>query len=144
MASVGQWPSVSLRKALASWSTTWRPALMLPARRSPPRAATHFAESLELCRKQGIKWHAAFALDGLAEVEMRRGNARPASVLFAAADELLRALHDRRGTDDQAKHQRMLEALAATLGEPAFQQAYAGGRAMTRDEAIACALGDII
>jgi tetratricopeptide (TPR) repeat protein len=105
-------------------------------------AARHFADSLELCRNQGIKWHAAFGLDGLAEVEMRRGNARQATVLFAAADELLRALHDRRAADDQVKHQRMLEALAAALGESAFTQAYAAGRAMTRDEAIACALAD--
>jgi hypothetical protein len=28
----------------------------------PNLAATHFAESLELCRQQGIKWGAAFGL----------------------------------------------------------------------------------
>ena len=106
-------------------------------------AATHFAASLELCRKQGIKWHAAFGLAGLAEVEMRRGNAEQAAVLCAAADGLLVALRERRSIDDQVQHDRMLETLASRLGESAFQQASEAGHAMTRDEAIAYALGAI-
>jgi predicted ATPase len=103
-------------------------------------ATTHFAQSLELCRQQGMKWGAAFALSGAAEVEMRRGNVRQAAMLFAAADEVLHALQERRSSDDQVRHERMLESLAATLGETLFQQVSAAGRAMTRDEAIASAL----
>jgi hypothetical protein len=104
------------------------------------RASTHFAESLELCQQQGIKWGAAIALCGSAEVEMQRGNLLQALTLFAAADEVLDALQERRSSDDQARHERMLESLTATLGETLFQQVSAAGRAMTRDEAIASAL----
>jgi predicted ATPase len=104
------------------------------------RASTHFAESLELCQQQGIKWGAAIALDGSAEVEMQRDNLLQALTLFAAADEVLDALQERRSSDDQARHERMLESLTATLGETLFQQVSAAGRAMTRDEAIASAL----
>ena len=107
-------------------------------------ASTHFSQSLELCRQQGIKWGAAFALSGSAEVEMRRGNVRQAATLLAAADEVLHALQERRPSDDQPRHERMLESLAATLGEPQFQRASAAGRAMTRDEAIACALRGLL
>ena len=52
----------------------------------------------------------------------------------------MRALQERRSSEDQARHERMLESLAATLGEAQFQQVSAAGRAMTRDEAIASAL----
>jgi tetratricopeptide (TPR) repeat protein len=107
-------------------------------------ASSHFSHSLELCRQQGIKWGAAFALSGSAEVEMRRGHVGQAAKLFAAADEVLHALQERRPSDDQPRHERMLESLAATLGEPQFELASAVGRAMTRDEAIACALRGLL
>src|SRR4029079_4274574 len=96
------------------------------------RASTHFAQSLELCQQQGIKWGAAFALSGSAEVEMQRGNLPQAATLFAAADEVLRALQERRSSDDQARHERMLESLAALLGETLYQQVRHQGARMTR------------
>ena len=75
---------------------------------------------------------------------MRRGNVGQAARLFAAADEVLHALQERRPSDDQPRHERLLESLTATLGEPLFQQASREGRAMTRDEAIACALSGLL
>jgi hypothetical protein len=103
-------------------------------------AATHFVESLELCRKQGMQWAAAHALAGVAEIEMRRSDSRQAATLLAASDELLSALDSRGSIGGQAGYNRMLETLEESLGEHAFQQASAVGRAMTRLEAIACAL----
>jgi predicted ATPase len=104
-------------------------------------AAVHFSESLELCRKQGIKWDAAFALDGVATVEMRRGDARQAATLFGAADTLLESIDARRSANDQAEHARILETLTEALGDKTFQRASAAGRAMGLTEAIDCALG---
>jgi tetratricopeptide (TPR) repeat protein len=106
----------------------------------PTLAGSHFRQSLELCRKQGTKWEAAFALAGMAEVGMRRGHATQAATLFAAGDALLDTLGARRSIDDQAQHERMLHALSDKLGASAFQQATATGRTMTRDEAIDAAL----
>jgi hypothetical protein len=106
-------------------------------------AAMHFRESLDLCRKQGIKWDAAFALAGIAMVEMRRGDARQAATLFGAADTLLDSIDARRSADDQAEHARTLAALTDALGRKTFQDALAAGRAMSLSEAIACALGDL-
>jgi len=105
-------------------------------------AAAHFRESLEMCRQQGIKWDAALALAGLAEVSMAAGNLRHSARLFAAVDALLSALRAKRSADDQAEHDRMLQALKDLLGEAAFEQAWASGREMTREEAIACALDE--
>jgi hypothetical protein len=103
-------------------------------------AATHFGESLQMCRAQGIKWDAAFALDGLAEVERQAGEASQAATLFGAADALLDALGARRSAADQDRHDQLLQSLRNALGESAFNQAATSGRAMTRDEAIDCAL----
>jgi predicted ATPase len=106
----------------------------------PNLAAAHFAESLELCRKQGIKWDTAYALTGLAEVELRRGQAAHAATLLAAADALLDTLGAQRSSAEQVQHERMLRTLRETLGESRFQQALATGRTMTRDQAIHAAL----
>ena len=103
-------------------------------------AATHYSDSLQLCREQGIKSGAAFGLAGLAQVTMRHGDLGQAVTLFAAADALLDALQERRPIDDQARHANMLRALAESLGASAFEAASAAGRAMTRDEAISYAL----
>jgi tetratricopeptide (TPR) repeat protein len=105
-------------------------------------AAAHFRESLALCRQQGIKWDAALALAGLAEVSMAGGNLRHSVRLFAAVDALLFALHATRSAQDQAERERMLQAVKESLGEAAFEQAWASGREMTHVEAIACALDE--
>ena len=104
-------------------------------------AAIHFRESLEMCRKQHIKWATGFALPGQAEVSMVGGNATQAARLFAAAHGLLGALGERRSAADQAVHQRKLQAVRDALGQAVFEQIWSSGRAMTTDEAIANALG---
>ena len=108
--------------------------------RDPDLAATHFSESLQMCRQQGIKWDAAFALDGLAEVEMQAGEAFQAATLFGAADALLDALGGRRSATDQDRHNELLQSLRDDVGEATFDKATTAGRAMTHDEAIDCAL----
>jgi tetratricopeptide (TPR) repeat protein len=105
-------------------------------------ATKHFRDSLQMCQMQGIKWDAAHALAGLAEVAMGVGNAGQAARLFAAADALLGALGAKRSIGDQADHEHMLQAVSDALGESEYQKASASGRAMTRDEAIAYALGE--
>ena len=106
----------------------------------PILAAAHFRESLEMCRAQGMQWDAAFAIAGLAEVAMGTGDMHRATRLFAASDALLAALGERRSAIDQAEHEQKLQAVSDALGEAAFKQPSAGGRLITRDEAIAIAL----
>lgn len=108
----------------------------------PILAAAHFRESLEMCRAQGMQWDAAFALAGLAEVAMVAGDVHHTARLFAASDALLVALGERRSATDQAEHERKLQAVREALGEAAFEQASAIGRAITRDEAIASTLDE--
>jgi tetratricopeptide (TPR) repeat protein len=105
-------------------------------------ASAHFRESLEMSHQQGTKWDAAFALAGLAEVAMSTANASHAARLYSASDALLEALGAKRSADDQAEHQRTIQAVNDALGEPVFQQASASGRAMSHDEAIAFALNE--
>jgi hypothetical protein len=62
--------------------------------------------------------------------------------LCAAGDALLSALGERRSAADQTEHERTLQAVNDALGDAAFQQASAAGRAITPDEAIAYALNE--
>jgi tetratricopeptide (TPR) repeat protein len=106
------------------------------------KAVTHFEKSLDLSQdlsdKEGIAWCSA----GLAGVAQAQAQWESAARLLGAADGLLTAMTLSLGPADRLEHERMVAAVRAQLEEAAFADAWAKGRRMTLDEAVAYALQD--
>jgi predicted ATPase/class 3 adenylate cyclase len=100
------------------------------------RARALFAESMRLRIEVGDKLVAPETLLGLACVAEARGEAERAARLFGASE----ALHEVMGTTpepgERALQEPYLAAARSQLDEPAWQEAWAEGRAMTLNEAI--------
>lgn len=105
------------------------------------RAAEHYREAIELARGLGDQRGIAESLDGLA------GTAAPADAVRAAriwgAAKRLREDCDCLMVEAmQVEYERQVADARRASGDGAsFEQAWADGRAMTLDEAIAYALG---
>jgi predicted ATPase/class 3 adenylate cyclase len=104
------------------------------------RAGAYLAESLILWRDLGWQWVAFHALEVCAGLALAQGSGRRAALLFGA-DEALRETiglsilpiwHD--------NYQRGVAAARALLDEATFAAAWAAGRALTLEQAIAYAL----
>jgi hypothetical protein len=108
-------------------------------------------ESLALFREMGDREGIAICLEGAARVAGAQGQPEQAVRLWAAAAHLREgaasqtpwSLADvfrwRPRTTFTAKGEREIDAVRAALGEEAFA---AAGRAMSVEQAIACALGE--
>ena len=103
-------------------------------------AAAQFRESLERWRQLHEPLHVGGCLWGLARVALATGQAGPGARLLGAASALDEALGIVPAPDDRAKREQAGDAARAALGEAAFETAWAGGRALSLDEAIAEAL----
>jgi hypothetical protein len=114
-------------------------AVVTQMRGDDRRALELYAEGLSLCEeledKRGINWY----LSALAEVAATRGQAEQAAWLFGAADALGEALASAVPTSLRANYDHHIAIARAALGEERFTAAWARGRAMTVDQAIACA-----
>src|SRR5262249_30544262 len=99
-------------------------------------------ESLLLRREMDDRLRIASCLDVLAWVAHAEGRAASAARWFGAAD----AMRERSGAVSsviwRAEHERNVAATRASLGEEAFTAAWAAGRALSMDAAIAEALGE--
>jgi len=82
----------------------------------------------------------------VAETDGRRPGNRPALMraarLFGAAQALAETSANQSTFFDRVEFQRSVDALRAALGEEVFTAAWAEGRAMTVEQAIAYALAD--
>jgi tetratricopeptide (TPR) repeat protein len=101
-----------------------------------------YVESLDLFRAVGSTWGVAYSLEGIAAVAYMQGEpARGARLCGAAV-----ALRDVIGAPlpplDRAAYDRMVDAARAALGDEAFGAAWAEGRALSLDRAIAEAAPD--
>lgn len=106
------------------------------------RSARSFGGSLRLYRELGEKWLAADCLDGLARVASAQGNPVRAARLWGAAQSLCEAIGATTTPLDQAAYERHLAAACTSLGEVAFTAAWAKGRVMEPEEAVAEALSE--
>jgi non-specific serine/threonine protein kinase len=106
------------------------------------RAAALQAEGLLLSRDLGARHLQTLGLEGLAWVAAARGQALRAAWLGGAAAELRGALGTPLPTAARADHDQAVLAMRAALGEQAFAAAWAEGRSLSLEEAIACALQD--
>ncbi len=99
-------------------------------------AGSHFAEGLKLSMELGHRWVAEECLEGLAKVACAREQYERAARLFGAADTLRETIGHHRAPAAQADHDQRVSEARAGLGEAAFNDAWAQGRAMALEQAI--------
>jgi hypothetical protein len=116
--------------------------LLARAQGDEARAAEHLAAGLALVGELGDRLNAGHFVKGLAELAAGRGRPAEAARLLGAAEATLQAagtpLH--RYALEQPWHERAVSAARAALGEAAFAHAWAEGRTLPLETAIAEAL----
>ena len=103
-------------------------------------ATALFAESLELRRELGHTAEIAQCLVGLARVAEVQGQSKHAALLCGAAEALLAAIGRELDPIDCIEYTQNVAAVRAQLDEAAFAAAWAAGRALSVEQAIADAL----
>jgi DNA-binding CsgD family transcriptional regulator len=103
-------------------------------------AARHYAESLHWLWEGGDVWFLASALEGLAAVALRAGQASEVAQLLGAAA----GLRERSGgavwPDERARLMHSVTAARAALGEEVYAREAAIGRALSLPEVVAQAI----
>jgi predicted ATPase/DNA-binding CsgD family transcriptional regulator len=106
-----------------------------------PGAAVRYREGLSLAWDYGEQRTVAEALEGLACTAAAVGRAQPAARWFGAAERMREATGiTARDVVDVRAYERGTTTARANLGEEAFAAAWAAGRALPLDEALAEAL----
>jgi hypothetical protein len=105
-------------------------------------AGRYSRESVAAFRQVGERYGMARALEGVARAAGARGEGQRAAQLYAAAAALREALGAPIAPADRADYERRVAAIRACLGEERFTAVWAVGRAMTLEQAVACALQD--
>jgi non-specific serine/threonine protein kinase len=103
-------------------------------------AAAHFTESLALCRAVENARDMAFCLEGLAGLNAVGGHPERATRLVGAAEALREVIGTPLPLVLRADYERDVTAARAQLDTATFAAAWAAGRALTLEEAIAEAL----
>ncbi|HEU5098754.1 MAG TPA: BTAD domain-containing putative transcriptional regulator [Roseiflexaceae bacterium] len=104
------------------------------------RAAACFSESLTRYWKMGQKGGTSVCLTGFAGLASEIGQPVRAARLFGAAEALRETIGLSQQSDERATYDRTVAALRAQLDAAAFAAAWAAGRVMTVEQAIADAL----
>jgi predicted ATPase/class 3 adenylate cyclase len=104
------------------------------------RAAAHFVESLTIESELGHKPHIPACLEGLAWVAGEQGQPKQAAQLLGAAEALREASGASIPPADHAEYERTVTAVRAQLDAATFAAAWAAGRALSLEQAIAYAL----
>jgi predicted ATPase/class 3 adenylate cyclase len=99
-----------------------------------------FTESLALHRELGHRLGIVKDLEGLAALAVAQAQPERAARLLGAAEALREVIGAPLPPADRAGHDRSVPAVRTALGEQAFATAWAEGRAMSLDEAVAFAL----
>ncbi|MFL5801446.1 MAG: ATP-binding protein, partial [Roseiflexaceae bacterium] len=113
---------------------------VLRAQGDNARAIACFSESLTRYWKMGHKEGTSLCLNGLAGVAGEMGQPVRAARLFGAAEALRETIGLSQQSDERATYDRTVAALRAQLDAAAFAAAWAAGRALTVEQAIAEAL----
>ena len=104
------------------------------------RAKSYYDESLALCEELGDKLIATESLEGLACISASEGEAERAARLFGAVEALREAVGYRHTPVEDALREPYLATARSRLGEAAWEEWQAKGRAMELEEAIGYAL----
>jgi len=97
-------------------------------------------ESLSLCRELGCQRGVAMCLEKLAGVAAAQGQAERAARLLGAAEALRQAVGSPGEGTDRLDYERFVARARAGLDDESFATAWAKGRAMTLEQAIAYAM----
>jgi len=98
-------------------------------------------ESLRLWSTQvGTRWGIAWRLEGFAGLAAKEGQPERAARLFGAAKAMLDAFSAHLDPIDRLGYDKNVTSIREQLGDAAFGKAWAEGRAMTMEQAIAYAL----
>ena len=106
------------------------------------RAKSYYREGLAMSRELGHSLDTIEVLQGMAGLAGASGKDLWAARLWGRAEALLEATSLQLGPGDREPHERHLFASRSRLGEAAWQEALAEGRAMTLEWVVACALGE--
>jgi tetratricopeptide (TPR) repeat protein len=106
------------------------------------RAVALLEEGLALARDIGAKHRVTECLEGLATVAGALDQPERAARLFGTADALRAALGAPLPPRERARREQAVAALRDALGEAAFAAAWAEGRALSLEDAVALALED--
>jgi tetratricopeptide (TPR) repeat protein len=106
------------------------------------RAAAFYRESLTLVREQEWKVPMIYCLEGLAGAMGAQGQTEWAARLFGAAEALRATYRISLRPIDRADYDRAVATVRAQLDEATFAAAWAAGRALPLEQAIADALGE--
>ena len=104
------------------------------------RAAALDAESLEMRRDLGDRLSMAHSLDSIAATASRAGFPESGARLFGASERLRAELGAPIPPSELTRYQTGLDMTRSALGVEAFERAWAAGRALPLDDAIAEAL----
>jgi predicted ATPase/DNA-binding SARP family transcriptional activator len=104
-------------------------------------ARSFHKESLAIRRELGEKRSIAYSLEAFAALRVAEGEPREGARLYGAAQALREVLAAPLHPGERRRYERNMEAARARLDEERFRAAWADGRAMPLEEAIACALG---
>jgi predicted ATPase/class 3 adenylate cyclase len=131
-----------MRQAGDKWSIAMRLLVLANGAASEgdyPRARTLCQEGLTLSQELKDKRGLAWFINVLAAVAAAQGQAQQAARLLGAAEGLLDAIGSAFEGGTDSHHERCVTATRTALGDEAFAAAWAEGRAMTLDQALACA-----
>ncbi|MCS7179511.1 MAG: BTAD domain-containing putative transcriptional regulator [Anaerolineae bacterium] len=100
-----------------------------------------YTRALVTLRDLGNTWGIFYLLEAFAHLVLAEGEPVRATWLWSMVERLGQSIGTALTPAEQAEHERGVAAARAALGEAAFGAAWAAGRIMTLEEAIACALG---
>lgn len=103
-------------------------------------AETVYRQSIRGWQRTGNRGAVANQLESFASVALARGQGDRAARLFGAAAALREVAAAEMTSLERVAYDAEIERLRATLDEDAFESAWAAGRSMTTDEAVAFAL----
>ena len=103
-------------------------------------ARSLYERSLDITRELGDRQGIAYCLESFASLSVGDDNRVLAVRLWGAAERLREEIGSPLAPAEQEEHERAVPAARQALGEEAFDAAWAEGRAMTMEQAIACAL----
>jgi tetratricopeptide (TPR) repeat protein len=106
-------------------------------------ARTLLEEGLASFRELGDRWGILGTLEGMALLAGAQDQARRGARLWGAADALRQAIGTPRPPSDQARYDEAVQAMRSTLSEEGFSAAWAEGRTLPPEEAIALAMDSV-
>jgi predicted ATPase/Tfp pilus assembly protein PilF len=107
-----------------------------------PAARQTQVEALRLRAEAGERRVVAVSLTSLARLDYRESQPTRAATLLGAAEAIRQAIGSAVSLPSRPEYEQLVAAVKAVLGEAEFTRAWAAGRALPLDQAVALALGN--